>query len=168
MGALANGINGDEKATKIKKFFEVDLKLVIVLGNPFLNDLEIQEKLTKANLLVHIGTTNSIWSKRADIVLPGQYYSEKVGTYTNKNQIVQSTEIAVQALRRTRPEWQILSELSNALGEENSFKTVPEVFDTMAEEVKAFSGLRFEDIKEVGMKLKNKINDSGMRLVKAH
>jgi len=167
-GALANEINGDEKSIKLKKVIDGDLKLVIVLGSPFLNDLEVQEKLKKANLLIHIGTINNIWSDLADIVLPGQYYSEKEGTYTNKNQIVQTTEIAVQALRRTRPEWKILSELSKALGEENSFMTLQQVFDSMAVEVKAFSGLRFEDIKELGMELKNKINDSGMSLVKAH
>jgi len=167
-GALANEIIGYDKSTKIKKIIEGDLKLVIVLGSPFLSDFEVQEKLKKAKLLVHIGTYNNIWSKMADIVLPGQYYSEKEGTYTNKNQIVQSTEIAVQAMRRTRPEWQILSELSKAVGEENLFKTLPQVFDAMAEEVKAFSGLRFNDIKEVGMELKNKIKDSGMSIVKAH
>ena len=100
--------------------------------------------------------------------MPGQYYSEKEGTYTNKSKIIQYTEIAVQAMRRTRPEWQILSELSNSIGLENSFESVSQVFDSMALEVEAFSGLKFEDIKSEGLELKNKISDSGMKLVKSY
>ena len=103
----------------------------------------------------------------ADIVLPGQYYSEKEGTYTNKHQRVQLTEIAVQGLRRTRPEWQILSELSQSLGQKDDFKNISQVFDTMTREVKAFSGLRYEDIRDSGRVLNYDLIDSGMKLIKA-
>ncbi len=167
-GAIANEINGDQKLIKLKKITEVDLKLVIVLGTPFLNEIEIHEKLKNSQLIVYIGAFNNIWTDIADIVLPGQYYSEKEGTYTNKSKIIQYTEIAVQAMRRTRPEWQILSELSNSIGLENSFESVSQVFDSMALEVDAFSGLKFEDIKSEGLELKNKISDSGMKLVKSY
>ena len=44
------------------------------------------------------GLNNNIWTDIADIVLPGQFYSEKEGTYTNKSKIIQYTEIAVQAI----------------------------------------------------------------------
>ena len=141
--------------------------MVIVLGAPFLNDLEIHEKIKKAHLLIYIGPFKNIWSDMADIVLPGQYYSEKEGTYINKGQIVQSTEIVVQALRRTRPEWQILSEFSKAIGLENSFEKISQVFDTMTSEVKAFYGLKYDEINGEGVRLKNKINDTGMRLIKS-
>ncbi len=167
-GALANQINGDEKLTKLKKIVEGDLKLVIVLGNPFLNEVEIREKLKNAQLIVYIGAFKNIWSDLADIVLPGQYYSEKEGTYTNKSKIIQFTEIAVQAMRRTRPEWRILSELSNSIGLENSFESISQVFDSMTLEVDAFSGLKFEDIKSGSIELKNKISDSGMKMVKSY
>ena len=167
-GALANEVNGDEKSIMLKKIIESNLKLVIVLGDPYLDELEIYEKLKKSQLLVYIGAFKNKWCEIADIVLPGQYYSEKEGTYTNKNQIIQYTEIAVKALRRSRPEWQILSELYYAIGLGSPFKTLSEVFNTMTSEVKAFSGIKFEDIKENGTELKNKINDPGMRLVKAN
>ena len=165
-GALANEINGDENSTKIKKVIEEDLKLVIVLGDPFLNELDIKEKLEKSQFIVHIGAFKNIWSEIADIILPGQYYPEKEGTYTNKNQIVQATDIAVQALKRTRPEWKIISELFNVFGQEKQHNNLPQIFELMTKEVKAFSGLNYADIQELGLELQHKIKDTGMKLLK--
>ena len=166
-GALAHEIKGDDKQTMLKKMIGGDdIKVVIVFGSPFLAELDIQEKLKKAQLLVHIGVFKNIWSEIAEIILPGQYYSEKEGTFTNKNQLVQASEIAVKGFHSTRPEWKILSELLIALGQKNSFETLPKVFDEMAKEVKAFSGLCYDDIGKGGSELTNKIKDSGMKLAK--
>lgn len=166
-GAIANEINGDEKSKKLQKAIENDIKVVIVLGDPFFAGVEIQEKLKKTDLVVYLGVFKNYWSEIADVILPGQYYSEKEGTYTNKHQRVQLTEIAVQGLRRTRPEWQILSELSQSLGQKDDFKNISQVFDTMTREVKAFSGLRYEDIRDSGRVLNYDLIDSGMKLIKA-
>jgi len=141
--------------------------VVFVLGNPFEAELEVQEKLKRAQLVVHLGLFHNSWSEIADVVLPGQYYSEKEGTYTNKNQRVQATEIAVQALRRTRPEWQILTELSQALGKTGFFTSVPQVFNAMSWEVKAFSGLSYESLGGIGKELTQKAKDTGMKVVRA-
>ena len=166
-GALALKIKGDTKTAKLKKAIEGDLKVVFVLGNPFEAELEVQEKLKRAQLVVHLGLFHNSWSEIADVVLPGQYYSEKEGTYTNKNQRVQATEIAVQALRRTRPEWQILTELSQALGKTGFFTSVPQVFNAMSWEVKAFSGLSYESLGGIGKELTQKAKDTGMKVVRA-
>jgi predicted molibdopterin-dependent oxidoreductase YjgC len=117
--------------------------------------------------VVHLGTFHNSWSEIADVVLPGQYYSEKDGTFTNKDQRVQSTEIAVQALRRTRPEWRILADLSVALGQESSYRSSADVFNAMTEQVKAFSGLSYAEISGLGKELTQKTKDSGMKVVKA-
>ncbi len=164
-GALALHIKGDQKNTKLKKVIEGDLKVVFVLGNPFENESELKGIIKRTQLVIHIGIFHNSWSEMADVVLPGQFYSEKEGTYTNKNQRVQSTEIAVKALRRTRPEWQILSELSQALGHKISFKNVPQVFNTMVQEAKAFTGLSFDEIGSFGIELLEKTKDSGKKVV---
>ena len=54
-----------------------ELKVVIILGNPFEKEHEIHQKIKPAQLIVHIGTYQNCWSEIADVVLPGQYYSEK-------------------------------------------------------------------------------------------
>ena len=141
--------------------------MVIILGNPFETEHEIQQKIKPAQLVVHIGSCHNCWSEIADVVLPGQFYSEKKVTFTNKLQQVQSTDIAVQSLRRSRPEWQIIVELAHSLGHKFNFSDVYQVFAAMAEETKAFSGLSFDQIGDKGMKLKQTFKDTGMKLVQA-
>jgi len=164
-GALALHIKGDLKNTKLKKVIEGDLKVVFVLGNPFETELEFKEIIKRTQLVIHIGVFHNSWSEIADVVLPGQFYSEKEGTYTNKNQRVQSTEIAVKALRRTRPEWQIISELSQALGHKSSFESIPQVFNAMVQESKAFTGISFDKIGSFGIELTKNTKDPGKNVV---
>jgi len=164
-GALSLQIKGDQKNTKLKKVIEGELKVVFVLGNPFENESELKEIIKQTQLLIHIGIFHNSWSEMADVVLPGQFYSEKEGTYTNKNQRVQSTEIAVKALRRTRPEWQIISELSHALGHKSSFKSIPQVFNVMVQEAKAFTGISFDKIGSFGIELTKNTKDPGKKVV---
>jgi len=164
-GALALQIKGDEKNAKLKKVIEGDLKVVFIFGNPFETESEIKAIIKKTQLVVHLGVFHNSWCEIADVILPGQYYSEKEGTYTNKNQRVQSTKIAVQALRRTRPEWQILAELLQSLGNTSYFDSVPKVFAAMVQEAKAFSGVSFDEIGNLGIDLKNKTKDTGMRVL---
>ena len=164
-GALALHIKGDLKNTKLKKVIEGELKVVFVLGNPFENELEFKEIIKRTQLVIHIGIFHNSWSEMADVVLPGQFYSEKEGTYTNKNQRVQSTEIAVKALRRTRPEWQIISELSQALGHKSSFESIPQVFNAMVQESKAFTGISFDKIGSFGIELTKNTKDPGKKVV---
>jgi len=164
-GALALQIKGDAENTEVSNSVDGELKVVIILGNPFEKDNEIQQKIKSAQLLVHIGAYHNCWSEIADVVLPGQYYSEKKGTFTNKLQQVQAIEIAIQALRRSRPEWQIIVELANALGQEFNFSNVNQVFATMAKETTAFSGLSLEQTALNGIKLKKTFTDTGMKLV---
>jgi len=164
-GALALHIKGDLKNTKLKKVIEGELKVVFVLGNPFENELEFKEIIKRTQLVIHIGVFHNSWSEIADVVLPGQFYSEKEGTYTNKNQRVQSTEIAVKALRRTRPEWQIISELSQALGHKSSFESIPQVFNAMVQESKAFTGISFDKIGSFGIELTKNTKDPGKKVV---
>ncbi len=164
-GALALQIKGDQKNTKLKKVIEGELKVVFVLGNPFETELEFKEIIKRTQLVIHIGIFHNSWSEMADVVLPGQFYSEKEGTYTNKNQRVQSTEIAVKALRKTRPEWQIISELSQALGHKSSFESIPQVFNAMVQESKAFTGISFDKIGSFGIELTKNTKDPGKNVV---
>ena len=164
-GALALQIKGDQKNKKLKKVIEGELKVVFVLGNPFENESELKEIIKQTQLVIHIGVFHNSWSEMADVVLPGQFYSEKEGTYTNKNQRIQSTEIAVKAFRKTRPEWQIISELSQALGHKSSFESIPQVFNAMVQESKAFTGISFDKIGSFGIELTKNTKDPGKKVV---
>ena len=160
-------IKGDPENAEVKNSIDRELKVVIVLGNPFETEHEIQQKIKPAQLVVHIGSYHNCWSEIADVVLPGQYYSEKKGTFTNKMLQVQAIDIAIQALRRSRPEWEIIVELAKELGQEFNFTNVNQVFAAMAKETKAFSGLSFDHTSDHGIKLIKTFKDTGMKLVQA-
>jgi len=164
-GAIALQIKGDQNNVELKKMIEDELKVVFIMGNPFENELEFKEMIKRTQLVIHIGIFNNSWSEIADVVLPGQFYSEKEGTYTNKNQRVQSTEIAVKSMRRTRPEWKIISELSRALGHRNNYESIPQVFNAMVHEAKAFTGLSFEKIGSYGIELSKYTKDPGKKVI---
>ena len=166
-GALALHIKGDAENSEVNTLIDGEIKVVIILGNPFESEDEIQQKIKPAQLIVYIGAYHNCWSEIADVVLPGQYYSEKKGTFTNKLQQVQAIDIAIQPLRRSRPEWQIIVELANELGQEFNFTNVNQVFAAMAEESEAFSGLSFEQFSSNVMKLTKTFKDTGMKLVLA-
>ena len=166
-GALALQIKGDAENAEVNNSIDGKLKVVIILGNPFEKEHEIQQKIKPAQLIVHIGAYQNCWSEMADVVLPGQYYSEKKGTFTNKLQQVQAIDIAIQALRRSRPEWQIIVELADAIGQKFNFRNVNQVFTAMAKETNAFSGLSFDQTRDRGIKLTKTFKDTGMELVQA-
>ena len=166
-GALALQIKGDAENAEVNNSIDEKLKVVIILGNPFEKEHEIQQKIKPAQLIVHIGAYHNCWSEIADVVLPGQYYSEKKGTFTNKLQQVQAIDIAIQALRRSRPEWQIIVELADAIGQKFNLRNVNQVFTAMAKETNAFSGLSFDQTCDHEIKLTKTFKDTGMELVQA-
>jgi NADH-quinone oxidoreductase subunit G len=55
-------------------------------------------------------------AKRATVVLPAVAYTEKDGTFTNTERAVQVVRRAMQELPGARADWQILTEVANALG----------------------------------------------------
>jgi len=58
-----------------------------------------------------------------------------------------------------------LSELSQALGHKISFESIPQVFNAMALEAKAFTGISFDKIGSFGIELTKNIKDPGKKVV---
>lgn len=60
---------------------------------------------------------------RADVVLPGAAYTEKVGTYVNFEGRVQTTRAAVPTVGDAREDWKIVRALSEVLGAQLPYDT---------------------------------------------
>jgi NADH-quinone oxidoreductase subunit G len=74
--------------------------------------------------VIYQGSHGDAGAHRADIILPGATYTEKVGTYVNTEGRVQLTARAVFPPGEAREDWKILRALSGVLG-----KTLP--FDSL-------------------------------------
>ena len=96
-----------------------DIDVVYLLGAD-----EIDIARLGNTFVIYQGSHGDAGAHRADIILPGATYTEKVGTYVNTEGRVQLTARAVFPPGEAREDWKILRALSRVLG-----KTLP--FDSL-------------------------------------
>ena len=96
-----------------------DIDVVYLLGAD-----EIDIARLGNTFIIYQGSHGDAGAHRADIILPGATYTEKVGTYVNTEGRVQLTARAVFPPGEAREDWKILRALSRVLG-----KTLP--FDSL-------------------------------------
>ncbi|MBF0286225.1 MAG: molybdopterin-dependent oxidoreductase [SAR324 cluster bacterium] len=152
-GAIALGIKGNEDDSALKQVLSEKTKLAFVLGNPLGKESEIYDLVSKADLIICIGTVLNEWAERADVLLPGSTPVEKEGTFINKNHRVQKINAAVKAPRHAKADWLILQELIQSLGKQSTFQSTSEIFNSLATTLETFQGLTFEDVGDLGCSL---------------
>jgi NADH-quinone oxidoreductase subunit G len=76
---------------------------------------------------------------RADVVLPGQTFAEKDGTYTNLERRVQRLRVTREAPGEARPDWRIFRDVANALGASYFFNKSEDVLRDIAATVPAYA-----------------------------
>jgi predicted molibdopterin-dependent oxidoreductase YjgC len=90
-------------------------------------------------------------AKLAHVVLPGTSFAEKDGTFTNTERRVQRVRQAIRPIGDSKPDWQILSELSTRLGYP-MFYTGPEaVFEEMRSLNPSYAGISYRRIESTGL-----------------
>jgi NADH-quinone oxidoreductase subunit G len=82
----------------------------------------------------------------ADVVLPLQSHAEKEGTVTHPDGRLQRLRPNVMDPGQVRPGWEVLCELSAALGDETGFGSVPDVLAAIAAEVGIYAGISAEEV----------------------
>jgi formate dehydrogenase alpha subunit len=120
-----------------------------VLSEP--NMRLVIESLEKLEFLVVQEIFMSETARRADVVLPATCYAEKDGTFTNTERRVQRVRKAVEPPGQARADWQILCDMSTAMGYPMSYAGASEVFDEMASLTPSYGGMSYARIEEVGL-----------------
>ena len=120
-----------------------------VLSEP--NSSHVAECLKKLEFLVCQEIFLSETAKLAHVVLPAACYAEKDGTFTNTERRVQRIRKAVEPPGQARPDWQILCDLSTAMGYPMHYGHPGEVFDEVAGLAPALAGISYERIDRVGI-----------------
>ena len=91
-------------------------------------------------------------AKYADVVLPASSCAEKDGTFTNSERRVQRVRAAVQPVGNSKPDWQIVCELSTLMGYPMEYKHPSEIWDELAALApKFFGGINYKRIDDVGL-----------------
>ncbi len=107
--------------------------------------------LQKLDFLVVSDILPNQTTKKAKFQLPGCAYVEKRGTFVNAKGRLQRFLKAVEGPGESRPEAEFLAELVSQITGEKYPASMEGLFNKMASEVKAFAGIRWEDIGEFGV-----------------
>ena len=139
----------------IEKAHEGTLKAFYAFGEDPVrsepNQTKVIESLEKLDFIVVQEIFMTETAKLADVVLPATCFAEKDGTFTNSERRVQRVRKAVDAPGEARPDWQIICDVSTAMGYPMHYDSAGDVFDEMASLTPSYGGMSYDRIDEVGL-----------------
>jgi NADH dehydrogenase/NADH:ubiquinone oxidoreductase subunit G len=85
----------------------------------------------------------------ADVILPAASFAEQDGTYTNNAGNIQRVRQAIDLVNQSKPDWMIADLIAKELGVDFNYqRSASAVFKALADDVSAYDGLRFPDLKD--------------------
>ncbi len=176
-----NGIIKAINEGKIKILFIIDDD--IIFFNP-----ELENVLAKLETLIVCSTNFNKTTALADIVFPSASYAEKNGTMVNFQGMIQRLKpaVATEELDRSmegmsqsrldkfgtkfdkwaqgnkrdaKSAWKIITAISNSMGYKMKYNTVEDIFEELAKSNSVFRGMDYDDIGELGTKVKIEISE---------
>ncbi len=113
-----------------------NIKGLYIMGeDPTLSDANIThvgEAMKSLDFLVVQDIFLTETAKYADVVLPGVSFAEKEGTFTNTERRVQLVRRAIKPVGDSKPDWVILSEVSNRLNYPMKYASPEQIMEEIA------------------------------------
>jgi len=123
------------------------VKVMFVMGeNPVMSDPDsnhVRTQLAKLDFLVVSELFMSETAEVADVVLPAASFAEKDGTYTATDRRIQLLHKAIEPVGDSKPDWWILSQLSEKLGYNMGCSHPSEIMDEIASVSSIYRGVSF-------------------------
>ena len=139
----------------IEKAGEGVLKAFYVFGeDPVLsepNQTKVIEDLKKLEFLVVQEIFMTETAKLANVILPATCFAEKDGTFTNTERRVQRVRKAVEPPGEARPDWQVICDVSTAMGYPMKYANASDIFDEIASLTPSMGGMSYERIDTLGL-----------------
>ncbi len=134
---------------------EGSIRGMYVMGeNPMVSDphlRHVEEGLENLEFLVVQDLFVSETAELADVVLPAASFAEKSGTFTNTERRIQSLTKAIEPIGNARPDWEILQDLSTALGFPMAYDDVEEITAEIATVTPIYGGITPDRIDNQGL-----------------
>jgi len=154
-GVSLNPVPGLTVVEMINAATSGKLKALYVMGeNPMVSDPDlnhVEEGLKKLDFLVVQDIFLTETARLADVVLPAASYAEKDGTFTNSERRVQRIRTAVPPPGDSRPDWQILCDLSGRLGHSMQFGGPGDVMAEIASLTPIYGGIYYDRLDDGGL-----------------
>ncbi len=150
---------------------EGDVKGMYIMGeNPMVSDPDIghvEESLENLDFLAVQDIFLTETAEYADVVLPAASFLETEGCFTNTERRVQKLDKAIEPKGNTKPDWEIISELSTKLGNSMNYDSAMEITDEITEVTPIYGGItsaRIQDKKGLQWPCRGE-NDPGTKFL---
>ncbi|OEG00152.1 formate dehydrogenase subunit alpha [Vulcanibacillus modesticaldus] len=120
-----------------------------VLSDPDSN--HVRKALENLDFLVVQDIFMNETARLADVILPASSFAEKDGTFTNSERRVQRVRKAIDPIGNSKPDWQIICELSSRMGYEMHYQSASEIFDEMASLTHIYAGMDYQRLDKNGL-----------------
>ena len=135
--------------------FKEELKGMYIVGeNPVVSDpnlKHVKAALKKLDFLVVQDIFMTETARLAHVVLPAAAYAEKDGTFTNTERRVQRVRQGIEPIGDSRPDWKIISNLSEKMGTPMNYNHPEEIMEEIADLVPSYGGIHYERLKNHGL-----------------
>jgi NADH-quinone oxidoreductase subunit G len=153
-GAKLIGIAPSQPGTNLPKIADGiragTIRTLIVFGEDVTKHGISEDLLGKLELLVVSDILPNTTTQRAHYMLPGCAHAEKRGSFVNVKGRVQRFMANLDTKGNSRAEWEFLHEILAGVGGRNGFNSIEGLFNQMAREVPAFSGLTWAGLGDLG------------------
>ncbi len=144
--------------TILEMFHAIDegkIKALYIVGeNPLVTDPDlrhVEAALQKLETFVVQDIFLTQTAKLADIVLPGTSFAEKDGTFTNTERRVELVRQAIPPLGDSRPDWQIIQDLSSRFGYPMHYDSAEEIFEEIKTLTPSYAGMSYARLADHGL-----------------
>jgi formate dehydrogenase alpha subunit len=132
-----------------------DIKAMYIMGeNPMGSSpdiAEVERGLRSLEILVVQDMFLSETAALADVIFPVASFAEKDGTFTNTERRVQLLRPAVPPPGEARPDWQVVCDLSTAMGYPMSYGSTAEIMAEISSLVPSYAGMLHERLGPGGL-----------------
>ncbi len=130
------------------------IKALYIFGeNPVISDADTDQVI---NALKHLDflVVQDIFltetGKLADVVLPAASFAEKDGTFTNTERRVARVRQVIPPVGDSKPDWQIIAEISRRLGHPMPFADPQAIFDEIRRVTPSYAGITYDRLENEG------------------
>lgn len=131
------------------------VKALYIMGeNPMVSDPDsnhTEKALKKLEFLVVQDIFLTETAKLAHVVLPGVSPAEKDGTFSNTERRVQRIRKAIDPIGNSRPDWQIICELSGQMGYKMDYASPEAIMKEIAKLTPSYGGITYDRLENGGL-----------------
>jgi formate dehydrogenase major subunit len=120
-----------------------------MVTDPDLHHVEAALKKLEVFIVQDIFLTQT--AKFAQVVLPGTSFAEKDGTFSNTERRVLLVRQACQPIGESRPDWQIVCDLSTRVGYPMNYASPQEIFEEIRKLTPSYAGMSYQRLEKAGL-----------------